>query len=67
MPRYQLLLPLRFAAQLPLVGPCSIHEGLIVCQIGVPEHLSLLDLDIRLQMRLVFENQASLAIRDEIY
>jgi hypothetical protein len=33
----------------------------------VPEHLPLLDLDIRLQMRLVFENQASLAIRDKIY
>jgi hypothetical protein len=67
MPRDQLLLPLRFAAQFPLEGLCSLHEGLIVCQIGVPEHLPLLDLDIRLQMRLVFENQASLAISDKIY
>ena len=67
MPRYQLLLPLRFAAEFPLEGLCCIHECLIVCQIGVPEHLSFLDLDIWLQMSLVFENEASLAIRDEIY
>ena len=67
MPRDQLLLPLRFAAQFPLEGLCSLHEGLIVCQIGVPEHLPLFDLDIWLQMRLVFEDKASFAIRNEIY